>query len=242
MAGNMIEVRRKATSPQVYKGTAIGEHEFFIEFDVTVATTGCYAIHIALVDRNPILSNKQLGSINDAELDCFCLTADSRKTFFSTGAGPPPKGSRLTRSDGQRLPGLTGSWPNSDGPFDDRLNDIFAVIRVFRCSIGACETDAQCELGISARRLTDVVASRTWPMAEADVANGTGTEEGIELLWSVAKGAASAGMARADMDDTARDPIGAVDRKIAIALAMLRRRLQPDRLPSEAVESASDEA
>ncbi len=214
MARPTIDILRREVSQSVYRGRPIGAHEYFLEFSIEVPTTGCHIIHVALFDADSVTGNDQFASTNDALLPCNCLQAGTARTFWIGGAAPAPEASIMPpSSQGTQLTGLTGSWPDSDGPFDDTL-EVFAQIKLYVCEIKECSGDEDCGAN-SLRRLGNPIATWTTFRSDVVVEDGTHITEGVGLLQQGASAGLSLSM-RQGPSDVEQPPT-------AVALAASRR-------------------
>ena len=213
-----IQINRRIVSTDVSRRAPIGKHEYFLEFTVLVEETGCYTLKVSLFDHDDVTGDDYIGSTNNNLLDCYCIQAGTTKMFHVYGAGRAPENSALPQpsAGSTGLPGITGRWPESDGPFDNTL-EVFARVELFVCRKGACNA-ANCT-PIEVRRLGASIFSRETARGDVNIGDGTGPEEGVELIEKGVGAGVSAGTSFFSLRTTP----GAPD--AAALLANLQRRV-----------------
>jgi hypothetical protein len=216
---NTISIHEYKVPRQVFRPGPVRAHEFFLEFSVTVEQHGCYAIAVSLRDEDDVTGDDAFASNTDVELLCHCFQPGVAQRFYITGGESAPEGAAppQPQAGATRLSGVTGIWPDSDGPFDDTL-EVRADIELFACSFGECGVAVGRPCGrLDWERPRTVVHQVSTRVKKVDVGNGTGIEEGVDLLKEA--GGAAAGAA---MGARVR-PVEPRDRLLAALLKRVRR-------------------
>lgn len=180
---------------QVFRPGPVRAHEFYLEFSVTVEQEGCYAIAVTLSDEDDVTGADVFASNTDVELKCHCFQAGQAQRFYVTGGAPAPDSSVLPQPapGATRLSGVTGIWPDSDGPFDDTL-EVKARVELFVCTRGACAGAAERCGRLDWGRPRVAILTQTTRIIEVEVGNSTDVEEGIDLIKEAAGTAAGAAL------------------------------------------------
>lgn len=190
MASPQIRIHRRIVSSDVYKGKPIGAHEYYLEFEIRVPEDGCYAIHVALFDHDSVTTNDPIGSTNDALLACYCMAGGEALRFAVGGAAPAPAHSNMPPAPvgGQEnrihLTGITGTWPDSDGPADNTI-EVRARINLYTCHSKPCEGAGSSCGEIKASDLGTPDASWVTYRNDVDIVDGTGWQELLDVLGNL---------------------------------------------------------
>jgi hypothetical protein len=215
-----ISIHEYKVPRQVFRPGPVRAHEFYLEFSIKVEQHGCYALAVSLREEDDVTGDDTFASNTDVELLCHCFQPGVAQRFYITGGAPAPEGAAppQPQAGSLRLSGVTGIWPDSDGVFDDTL-EIRADIELFVCSLGECGVGVGRPCGrLDWERPRVAVFEASTRVKKLEVGNGTGTEEGMELLQDAAGAAASAAMA-----SRAVRPVAPRDRVLASVVRRLRR-------------------
>jgi hypothetical protein len=180
-----IKVTGRDATKGVFRGEPIMQHQYFLEFDITVEKAGCYALDVRLFDHDTASFDDPIGLATGGTMPCFCFEAGTAKKFYVTGAGGPiPPGEKGYTSTGTQLPSIEGVWPPSDGPGDNGI-EIFSRIYLFLCKEGACTAAEGCDGIPRPDDPDDAIADWHTFRSDVRIINGTGMQELVDIFLGI---------------------------------------------------------
>jgi hypothetical protein len=177
------------TAPKVWRERPLRPWQVHVDFDVTITDDGCCALIVELRESDPWPFPDDLIGTNEytAFIPCICFKKGETRRFRIYGDENPTNAQMGGGGREVLVPPMLGSWPKSDGPFDNTI-EVYATVEVVWCNEPGCEQNQPCK-GLQEGRKGFVTVGKNDSREHAKdvlIVDGKGMQEGIDLIEKAA--------------------------------------------------------